>query len=146
MHTKQLVIISVKKRYILFQRLVFWIVAQVSPAHAMKAYRWRRGIAPLIHILAIRRWWPVSHPDRLISGKEPGTHWMTGWVGPSTNLEILENKKKHFFSLSGFEIRIGEPTVTERKIKKLLFKSCMKHKLSKRCFNTDERYLYISFI
>ena len=45
------------KKILRFQRLVFWIVAQVSPAHAMKAYRWRRGIAQLIHNLAIRRRW-----------------------------------------------------------------------------------------
>jgi hypothetical protein len=35
----------------------------------------------------------VSRPDRLTPGERaPGTHWIGGWVGPRTGLDIVEKR------------------------------------------------------
>jgi len=49
---------------------------KVFAVHAMKAYKGRRGIAPLI-----------------LQGKNPGTLWIGGRVGPRAVLNILKNRK-----------------------------------------------------
>jgi hypothetical protein len=36
--------------------------------------------------------WSASRPGRFTPGeREPGTHWIGGWVGPRTGLEDTEN-------------------------------------------------------
>jgi hypothetical protein len=44
--------------------------------------------------------WSASRPGRFTSGETaPGTHWIGGWVGPSADLEDMENWK--FLTLPG---------------------------------------------
>jgi hypothetical protein len=68
----------------------------------MKAYRGSGGIDPRIFDLDTRWRWVVSFTPRLLypQGKSPGTHWIGGWVGPTTVLdEVME--KKNFQPLPG---------------------------------------------
>jgi hypothetical protein len=41
--------------------------------------------------------------------KNPNTHWVAGWVGPRTYVDVLENKE--VFTLSGFEPYNAYPVV-----------------------------------
>ena len=52
----------------------------------MNAYKGRRGTVPLILTSALA-------PAALPLGKNPGTHWMGGWVDPRTGLDIMEKMK-----------------------------------------------------
>jgi hypothetical protein len=56
---------------------------KVVPVHAMKAYRGSRGTAP--HILNLRR---DLRPE-----KNPGAHWIGGWVGSRAGLDVMEIRK-----------------------------------------------------
>jgi hypothetical protein len=48
--------------------------------------------------------WSVSRPGRFTPGeREPGTHWIGGWVGPRAGLEDVEKTK--FLILPGLELR-----------------------------------------
>ena len=46
-------------------------------------------------------------PAALPPGKNPNTHWVAGWVGPRTYVDVLENKK--VFPLLGFEPCTAQP-------------------------------------
>jgi hypothetical protein len=62
---------------------------------AMKTYWGSGGIAPRILDLGTRwRWWSASRPGRFIPRKRaPGTHWIGGWVGPRTVLDVVVKRK-----------------------------------------------------
>jgi hypothetical protein len=46
----------------------------------------------------------ASRPGRFTPGKrDPGTHWIGGWVGPRTGLDDVEKRK--FLTLPGPELR-----------------------------------------
>ena len=53
------------------------------------AQRVGRGIALLFHERGTRRWWVVSSTPRLhfTPGKDPGTYFTGGWVGPRAGLD-----------------------------------------------------------
>jgi hypothetical protein len=38
-------------------------------------------------------------PAALLSGKNPNTHWVAGWVGPRTYVDVLEDKKVSFVGI-----------------------------------------------
>jgi hypothetical protein len=63
-------------------------VSQSEPVHAMKAYGWGRGIAPLTLNFSTGQRWVVSFmPWPLyFQGKNPATHWIAVWVGPRASL------------------------------------------------------------
>jgi hypothetical protein len=42
-------------------------------------------------------------PAALPLGKEPGTHWIRGWVDPRAGLDDVEKRK--FLTLPGLELR-----------------------------------------
>jgi hypothetical protein len=43
--------------------------------------------------------WSASRPGRLTSWERtPGTHWIGGWVGPRTDLDVVEKRKDIFIS------------------------------------------------
>jgi hypothetical protein len=47
--------------------------------------------------------WSASRPGRFTPGKTtPGTYWISGWVGPRSNLDTLEKRK--FLTLPGLEL------------------------------------------
>ena len=67
----------------------------VLSVHFMKAYRGRKGTAPLSLTLITRfRLSDSIRPQQLYSlGEVPGTHCIGGWVGSRTGLEVLEKRK-----------------------------------------------------
>jgi len=47
--------------------------------------------------------WSAARPGRLTPGdKDPGTHWIGGWVGPRAGLDAVAKRKKAL-SLPGIE-------------------------------------------
>jgi hypothetical protein len=61
----------------------------------MKAY-WRSGgIVPRILDLGTRRRWVVSFTPRPLysQGKNPGIHWIRGWVDPRAGLDAVVKRK-----------------------------------------------------
>lgn len=80
----------------------------VFPAHALKACRGVRSTAPLIRNLNVRWRWVVNFtPWPLQTWKRtPCTHWIGGWMGPNTGLDILE---EHILPLTGFEPQTIQP-------------------------------------
>ena len=68
---------------------------KVFPAHAMNAHRERRGAAPLIHNLGSRWRWAVNFAPRSLCPRErnPGTHWIGGWVGPRAGMDGFGEEK-----------------------------------------------------
>ena len=47
------------------------------------AYRWSTGKAVLVFSMGTVWWWVVNlTPGRFPGGKESGTHWTGGWLGP----------------------------------------------------------------
>ena len=67
---------------------------KVFPTYAMKAYRRRKGTAPLIHNLSTRWRWLVRLTPQLFyaGGKGPGTHWTANSVGPRSGLNIWKKR------------------------------------------------------
>jgi hypothetical protein len=61
----------------------------------MKAYWVSRGIAPRILDLSTRWRWVVSftHQQLYPQERDPGTHWIGGWVGPRDVLEAVVKRK-----------------------------------------------------
>jgi hypothetical protein len=61
----------------------------------MEMYWGSGGIVPLILNFGTR--WRVSgqlHPPAaLLQGRDPGIHWMGGWVGPRAGLDAVVKKK-----------------------------------------------------
>jgi hypothetical protein len=51
----------------------------------------------------------TSRPDRFTPGeRDPGTHWIWGWVDPRAGMDDLEKWK--FFTLPGLKLRtLGRP-------------------------------------
>jgi hypothetical protein len=50
----------------------------------------------------------IHGPATLPPRKDPGTHWIGGWLGPRAGLDGVENRK--FLTLPGPEIRpLGRP-------------------------------------
>jgi hypothetical protein len=76
----------------------------------MKAYG---GVVVYIHVFLISALvggeWSASRPTRFTSEeRDPGTHWIGGWVGPRTGLDDVEKGK--FLTLPGLELRpLGRP-------------------------------------
>jgi hypothetical protein len=72
----------------------------------MKAYG---GVDVLVHVILAsalaRGEWSISHPCRFTLGERAtSTHWIRGWVGTKTGLDMVENKT--FLTLLGLELRI----------------------------------------
>jgi hypothetical protein len=70
----------------------------------MKAYG---GVDIYIHVLLtsalVGGEWSASRPGRFPpGGRASGTHWIGGWVGPSTGLDDVEMRK--FLTLPGLEL------------------------------------------
>jgi len=64
-----------------------WVKGCIVPVRAMKAYRGRRIIAPLILDLGTWWRWVVNFKTcPLTPGKNPGTDWKGDWVGPTAIL------------------------------------------------------------
>jgi hypothetical protein len=55
---------------------------KILPVRSMKTHRRSGGTAPVILSLC-----PFTHP-----AKNPGTHWIGGWVGPRTGRGVLEKR------------------------------------------------------
>ena len=64
---------------------------------------WRYCTVPLIFNLANFQV-PVAIPP----GKNPGTHRVSGWMGPITGLNVFAKKKKTYYLLAGFKPRIPQ--------------------------------------
>jgi hypothetical protein len=64
--------------------------------HAMKAYG---GVEVQLHAFLTSvihgREWSSARPGRFTPGKNPGTHWIRGWVGSSVGLDVLEHREMH---------------------------------------------------
>lgn len=76
----------------------------------MKAYRGRRGRAPLIPNFSISRKRVVNFTLRSIytRGNNPNTHVLGDWKGPGSGRNVLE-KRKIFLPRLGFELQIAHP-------------------------------------
>jgi hypothetical protein len=63
--------------------------------HAMKAYWGSESIAQCILASAVDGGkWSVSRPGRFTpKERDPGTHWIGGWVDPRTGLDTVVNRK-----------------------------------------------------
>jgi hypothetical protein len=80
--------------------------------YAMKAYG---GVDVYIHVFltsALVGCWSASRPGRFTLGERaPGTHWIGGWMGPRTGLDV---QKKTLLTLPGLELRpLGLPAPTQ---------------------------------
>ena len=83
---------------------------KVFPVHDMKAYRGRRGTAPLTLNFDSRPRQVVNfYTGRFTSGKEPRypLHRLLG--GPQNRSEIFR-EEENLLSLLGFELRTARPT------------------------------------
>lgn len=67
----------------------------VSPVYTIKTYTKSRGISPFILNLSMRWRLVVSftHQPLYLQRKNPGTHWIAGWVFPRACLDVLKKKK-----------------------------------------------------
>jgi hypothetical protein len=79
----------------------------------MKTYG---GVVVQIHVFLISALdggeWSASRPGRLTPGREPGTHWIGGWVGLRGDLDDMEKRK--FLSTSELELRpLGRPAYSQ---------------------------------
>jgi hypothetical protein len=83
---------------------LFWI--NWAPRHE---HVWGSGgIAPPVLTSALDRGeWLVSRVGRYIPGKDPGTHWTEGWVGPRSGLDVTAKRKN--FPLPRIEPRSSSP-------------------------------------
>jgi hypothetical protein len=71
----------------------------------MKTYGESGGIAALFFTLAVDGEWSASRNSRFIPGeRDPGTHWIGGWVDPRSGFERC-GVEKDFLPLSGIEHR-----------------------------------------
>jgi hypothetical protein len=66
------------------------------------------GVDVQIHVLLtsalVRGEWSASRPCRFTPGERAvGTHWLGGWVGPRTSVNVVEKRK--FLTLPGLELR-----------------------------------------
>jgi hypothetical protein len=63
--------------------------------HAMKAYwEWRYNSTHSLTSALGGGGWSASRPGRLtLRGRDPGTHWTGGWVGPRTVLDAVGKRK-----------------------------------------------------
>jgi hypothetical protein len=73
--------------------------------YAMKAYG---GVEVYIHVFLtsalVGGEWSASRPCRFTPGeRDPGTHWIGGWVGPKAGLDDVERRK--ISPLPGLELR-----------------------------------------
>lgn len=60
------------------------------PVHAKKAYRWTRGITPLIlNFGTVRRWVVKCNHEKNI----PVCFWIRGWSGPWAGMDVLVKRK-----------------------------------------------------
>jgi len=61
---------------------------KIVPVHVVKACKGRRRIAPLITNLVTGWRSEVELHDSadLPPGRNPGMHWLEGWVGPAAGL------------------------------------------------------------
>jgi hypothetical protein len=66
---------------------------KVAPFPAMTAYRRSRVIAPLITVTLDGGKWSNSRPGRCTPGRNPGTHWIWGWVGSRAGLDVWEKRR-----------------------------------------------------
>jgi hypothetical protein len=71
----------------------------------MKAYG---GVNVWIHIFLTSALdggeWSTSRPGRFTHReRDPGTHWIGGWVNPRAGLDDVEKRK--FLTLQGLELR-----------------------------------------
>jgi hypothetical protein len=71
--------------------------------HTIKAYRGRRGIAPLILNLSTRSevnltLWPLYSQERTLVPP-----WLGGWVGPTAGTNILAGRRMFCFANSFYE-------------------------------------------
>jgi hypothetical protein len=57
--------------------------------------------------------WSASHPGRFTPGeRDPGTHWIGGWVDPRAGLEDVEKRK--FLTIPGLELQpFGRPASSQ---------------------------------
>jgi hypothetical protein len=76
----------------------------------MKMYTGSRGVVvPFVLILGtfLETSDQLHAPAALSQGKNPGSHWIGGWVGPRDGLDVLEKRiisypyRDIFFCLSG---------------------------------------------
>jgi hypothetical protein len=70
----------------------------------MKAYK---GVDVQTHVFLTSALvgveWSASRPGRFtLEGRDPGTHWIAGWVDPRAGLDDVEKKK---FILPELELR-----------------------------------------
>jgi len=51
-------------------------------------------------------------PTILIPRKDPGTHWIEGWMGPRAHLDLIEKIKITFLPLREIEPRSSSPQLS----------------------------------
>ena len=84
---------------------------KVVSAHAVKAYRGRKGVAPHILNLGIRWRWVVKiTPLPLCTQEITSTHWIRCWLGPRSGLDDLE-EREITYGCWNFKTQIVHPVV-----------------------------------
>jgi hypothetical protein len=80
----------------------------------MKTYCRSGGMAPRTLHLGTRLKWLPSRSCRSIPGlREPGTHWIRGWMGPRTCQQAVAKRKKNpIVELPWIELRPARSLVT----------------------------------
>jgi hypothetical protein len=75
--------------------------------------------------------WSAAHPDRFTPGeRDPGTHWIGGWVDPRAGLHDVEKRK--FLTLPGLKLLpLGRPARSQS-LYRLLNYLCMDLKRGNR--------------
>jgi len=76
-----------------------WILIKlVIPLHTMMANGW---------VILSADQWSGSHPGPFICrDRAPGTHWIRGWVGPSTIVDIWETRKTSLLLTARYQTSI----------------------------------------
>jgi hypothetical protein len=61
-----------------------------------------------------------SFGRRIPRERDPGTHWIGGWMGPRTGLD--DEEKRKFFTLPGIKLRLlGRPACSQSTLSRLPF-------------------------
>ena len=66
----------------------------ILTVRVIKAFMGSRGTAPLVELDTRWRWIVKFTPRTLYPlRKNPGTHWIGGWVGPRAGLDVFNRRK-----------------------------------------------------
>jgi hypothetical protein len=66
-----------------------------APRHEDVLGEWRYSFIHPLSLALDGGEWSASRPDRFTpQRKNPGTHWIGGWVGPRAGLDVVSKRKK----------------------------------------------------